>query len=236
MKTHWNRKAPGGSVSLPRGAGGNPSDPRHIMSVRVKVIFYSLYGHVFRLAEAIAEGARSVSGAQVELLQVAETLPADVIAKMGATEAKKAFAHIPLADPKKLPEADALLFGTGTRYGSATAQMQAFFDNTGPLWTSGALVGKVGGVFTSTATQHGGQETTLISMQTFLFHQGMAVVGVPYACEELLNMNEITGGSPYGASTITGAKGERMPSENELAIARYQGKHTTQIAAKVAAK
>jgi NAD(P)H dehydrogenase (quinone) len=206
------------------------------MSVRVKVIFYSLYGHVFRLAEAVAEGARSVSGAQVELLQVAETLPADVIAKMGATEAKKAFAHIPLADPKKLPEADALLFGTGTRYGSATSQMQALFDNTGPLWTSGALVGKVGGVFTSTATQHGGQETTLISMQTFLFHMGMAVVGVPYACEELLNMNEITGGSPYGASTITGAKGERMPSGNELAIARYQGKHTTQIAAKVAAK
>lgn len=206
------------------------------MSVRVKVIFYSLYGHVFRMAEAVAAGAREVSGAEVELLQVQETLPADVIAKMGATEGKKAFANIPIADPKKLAEADALIFGSGTRYGSATSQMQAFFDNTGPLWTSGALVGKVGGVFTSTASQHGGQETTLISMQTFLFHMGLVVVGVPYAAQELLNMNEITGGTPYGASTITGAKGERMPSANELAIARYQGRHTTQIAAKLAAK
>lgn len=206
------------------------------MSVRVKVIFYSLYGHVFKLAEAIAAGAREVSGAEVELLQVQETLSAEVIAKMGATDAKKAFAHVPIADPRKLAEADALLFGTGTRYGSATAQMQTFFDNTGPLWTSGALVGKVGGVFTSTASQHGGQETTLISMQTFLFHMGMAVVGVPYAAQELLKMDEMTGGTPYGATTITGPKGERMPSTNELAIARFQGRHTTQIAAKVAAK
>ena len=206
------------------------------MSVRVKVIFYSLYGHIFKMAEAVAAGAREVPGAQVELLQVQETLPADVIAKMGATEAKKAFAHIPIADARKLAEADALLFGSGTRYGSATAQMQAFFDNTGPLWTSGALVGKAGGVFTSTASQHGGQETTLISMQTFLFHMGMAVVGVPYAAQELLKMDEMTGGTPYGASTITGPKGERMPSANELAIARFQGRHTAQIAAKLAAK
>jgi NAD(P)H dehydrogenase (quinone) len=206
------------------------------MSVRVKVIFYSLYGHIFRMAEAIAAGAREVPGAEVEVLQVAETLPTEVLAKMGAVEAKKAFAHIPIADPKKLPEADALLFGTGTRYGSATAQMQAFFDNTGAHWNSGALVGKVGGVFTSSASQHGGQETTLISMQTFLFHQGMAVVGVPYAAKELLLMSEMTGGTPYGATTITGPQGERMPSANELAIARFQGRHTTQIAAKVAAK
>lgn len=206
------------------------------MSVRVKVIFYSLYGHVYRLAQEIAAGAREVAGAEVELLQVEETLPADVIAKMGATEAKKAFAQVPIADPRKLAEADALIFGTGTRYGSATSQMQAFFDNTGPLWSSGALVGKVGGVFTSSASQHGGQETTLISMQTFLFHMGMAVVGVPYAAQELVNMAEITGGTPYGATTITGPKGERMPSANELAIARFQGRHTTQIAAKVAAK
>ncbi len=206
------------------------------MSVRVKVIFYSLYGHVYRMAEAVAAGAREVAGAEVELLQVQETLPAEVIEKMGATEAKKAFAQIPIADPKKLAEADALLFGTGTRYGSATAQMQTFFDATGSLWNSGALVGKVGGVFTSSASQHGGQETTLISLQTFLFHMGMVVVGVPYAAQELLNMNEITGGSPYGASTITGAKGERLPSANELAIARFQGRHATQIAAKLAAK
>ena len=206
------------------------------MSVRVQVIFYSLYGHIFRMAEAVVAGAREVPGAEVQLLQVAETLPEEVLVKMGALEAKKSFAHVPIADQKKLPEADALIFGTGTRYGSATAQMQAFFDNTVALWNSGALVGKVGGVFTSTATQHGGQETTLISMQTFLFHMGLAVVGVPYACQELLNMNEITGGSPYGASTLTGPKGERMPSANELAIARYQGRHITQFAAKMAAK
>lgn len=206
------------------------------MSVRVKVIFYSLYGHIFKMAEAVAAGAREVPGAEVELLQVQETLPADVIAKMGATDGKKAFAHIPIADPRKLAEADALIFGTGTRYGSATSQMQAFFDNTGALWSSGALVGKVGGVFTSTATQHGGQETTLISMQTFLFHMGMVVVGVPYAAKEQMRIDEITGGSPYGASTITGGSGERMPSANELAIARYQGRHTAEIAAKLAAK
>lgn len=205
------------------------------MSTKVKVIFYSLYGHIYQMAEAVAAGARE-AGAEVELLQVQETLSDDIIAKMGATEAKKAFAHVPIADPKKLGEADAIIFGTGTRFGSATAQMQAFFDATGSLWTTGALVGKVGGVFTSTASQHGGQETTLTSMQTFLFHQGMVVVGVPYAAPELLNMKEITGGSPYGATTITDAQGQRLPSENELAIARYQGKHTAQIAAKVAAK
>lgn len=202
---------------------------------KVQVIFYSLYGHIYKMAEAIAEGARE-AGAEVEVYQVAETLPDAVLEKMGGLEAKKAFAHIPIADPRKLAEADAIIFGTGTRFGSATSQMQAFFDATGSLWMSGALVGKVGGVFTSTASQHGGQETTLISMQTFLFHQGMVVVGVPYAAQELLNMKEITGGSPYGSSTITDAQGQRLPSENELAIAQYQGKHTAQIAAKVAGK
>jgi NAD(P)H dehydrogenase (quinone) len=206
------------------------------MSARIKVIFYSLYGHVWHLAEAIAAGAREVPGAQVELLQVAETLPADVIAKMGATEAKKAFAHIPIANPRTIAEADGLIIGTGTRFGSAAAQMQAFFDNTGPLWASGALVGKVGSVFTSTATQHGGQETTLISMQTFLFHHGMVVAGVPYAAPGLSVLDELSGGSPYGATTITGPKGDRMPSENELAVARFQGRHVAQLAAKLAAK
>jgi NAD(P)H dehydrogenase (quinone) len=129
-----------------------------------------------------------------------------------------------------------VLVGSGTRYGSATSQMQAFFDATGGLWSSGALVGKVGGVFTSSATQHGGQETTLINMQTFLFHQGMVVVGVPYAAKEQMTIAEISGGSPYGSSTITGGDGSRLPSANELAIARFQGKHTAQIAAKLAAK
>lgn len=205
------------------------------MSVKVQVIFYSLYGHVYRLAEAIAEGARQVSGAQVELLQVAETLSEEVIQKMGATEAKKAFAHVPLADPRRLAEADVILLGSGTRYGGATAQMRAFIDNTGPLWSKGALIGKVGSAFTSTSSQHGGQETTLTSMHTFFYHMGMVVVGVPYAAQELLNMEEITGGSPYGASTITGANGERQPSENELAIARFQGKHAASIGAKLIA-
>jgi NAD(P)H dehydrogenase (quinone) len=206
------------------------------MAVRVQVIFYSLYGHVYRLAEAVAEGARSVAGAQVELLQVTETLPQEVLAKMGAVEAKKAFAHVPTAVQTRLPEADVILLGTGTRYGAATAQMRAFLDNTGPLWSSGALIGKVGGAFTSTASQHGGQETTLTSLHTFFYHMGMVVTGVPYSAQELLNMNEITGGTPYGASTVTGAKGERMPSANELAIARFQGKHATSIGAKLANK
>lgn len=203
------------------------------MNVKVKVIFYSLYGHVYRMAEAVAAGAREVPGAEVELLQVAETLPPEILGKMGAIEAKKAFAHIPIAEVKKLAEADAILFGTGTRFGSATAQMQAFFDSTGSLWNSGALVGKVGGVFTSSASQHGGQETTLLSLMTFLFHQGMIVAGVPYSEQRLLNMGEITGGTPYGSSTITNARGERLPSENELAIATFQGRHTAQIAAKL---
>jgi NAD(P)H dehydrogenase (quinone) len=206
------------------------------MSVKVKIIFYSLYGHIFKMAEAMAEGVREVAGAEVELLQVAETLPEAVLQKMGAVDAKKAFAHVPIADPKKLAEADAILIGTGTRYGSATAQMQTFLDATGSHWQSGALVGKAGGVFTSSASQHGGQETTLISLQTFLFHQGMVVIGVPYAAKELLYMKEITGGSPYGASTITDSDGSRMPSTNELAIARFQGRHTAQIATKLAAR
>src|SRR4051812_2478530 len=203
-----------------------------IMPVKVQIVFYSLYGHVYRMAEAVAEGARQVPGAQVELLQVPETLPADVIAKMGATDAKKAFAHVPIADPRRLAEADAIILGSGTRYGGATAQMRAFIDNTGPLWTSGALIGKLASAFTSTASQHGGQETTLTNFHNFFFHQGMTIVGVPYAAQELLNMTEMSGGTPYGASTITGPKGERMPSANELAIARFQGKHATQIAAK----
>jgi NAD(P)H dehydrogenase (quinone) len=187
------------------------------------------------MAEAVTAGAREVAGAEVELLQVAETVPAAVLEKMGATEAKKSFAHVPVADPKKLGEADAIFFGSGTRFGAVTASMQAFFDATGSLWGSGALVGKVGSVFTSTASQHGGQETTLMSMHTFLLHQGMIIVGVPYAEQRLLHMGDITGGTPYGASTITGGKGERMPSENELAIARFQGRHGTQIAARLKA-
>jgi NAD(P)H dehydrogenase (quinone) len=206
------------------------------MSTKIKVIFHSLYGHVYQLAEALAEGVRSVPGAEVEILQVAETLPDEVLVKMGALEAKKAFAHIPVAKPADLTDADGLLFGSGTRFGSASAQLQAFFDSTGGLWAKGALIGKPAGVFVSTGTQHGGQETTLVSMHTFLLHHGMVVVGVPYAAQELTKMDDVTGGSPYGAGTLAGADGSRQPSANELAIARFQGKHLAQIAAKLAAK
>ena len=205
------------------------------MPAKIQVIFYSTYGHVFRLAEAIVEGAREISGSEVTLLQVAETLPQEVLEKMGAVDAKKAFAHVPLADPKRLAEADAIILGSPTRYGSATAQMRAFLDATGGLWGSGALIGKVGSAFTSTASQHGGQETTLLTMSTFFFHQGMVIAGVPYSTKELLDLTEISGGTPYGASTIAGPKGERQPTANELVIARAQGKHVAQIAAKLAA-
>jgi NAD(P)H dehydrogenase (quinone) len=204
--------------------------------MKVHIIFYSTYGHVYRLAEAIAEGARGAQGAEVEIFQVAETLPQDVLEKMGAVEAKKAFAHIPRADPKALDQADAIILGTPTRYGSAAAQMQTFLDATGQHWAKGALIGKVGSAFTSTASQHGGQETTLMSISTFFFHQGMVIAGVPYSSKELSFMDELSGGTPYGASTVAGPTGQRMPSENELAVARAQGRHVAGIAAKLVAK
>jgi NAD(P)H dehydrogenase (quinone) len=206
------------------------------MPVRVQIVFYSLYGHVYRMAESVAEGARQVHGAEVSLLQVPELLPDTVLEKMGAKQAKQAFAHVPVARVDQLPEADAIIFGVPTRYGNVVSQIQAFIDATGQLWLKGALIGKVGSCFTSTATQHGGQETTIRSLHTELFHHGMVVVGVPYSCQELMNMSEITGGSPYGAGTLAGPRGDRLPSENELKIARFQGRHVTQIAAKLAAK
>jgi len=154
---------------------------------------------------------------------------------MGAKAARQVFAHIPLAKVEQLPEADAILFGTPTRFGNMCAQMRNYLDQTGQLWLKGSLIGKVGSVFTSTATQHGGQETTITSFHTTLLHQGMVIVGVPYSEQGLLNMKEITGGSPYGAGTLAGGDGSRQPSENELAIARFQGKHVAQIAKKLAA-
>jgi NAD(P)H dehydrogenase (quinone) len=206
------------------------------MGAKVQVIFYSTYGHVYRLAEAIADGVREIAGAEVQVLQVPETLPNEVLEKMGAVEARKAFAHVPVADPKRLADADAIILGTPTRYGAATAQMRAFLDATGGLWVSGALIGKVGSAFTSTASQHGGQETTLLTIATFFYHMGMVIAGVPYSAQELLNLSEISGGTPYGATTIAGSRGERQPSANELAIARAQGRHVAQIATKLAAK
>ena len=206
------------------------------MPTNVQIIFYSLHGHVYKMAEAVAEGARSVPDTKVELFQVKETLPDEVLVKMKAVEAKKGWAHVPVADVNRLPEADALIFGIPTRYGLVVSQMQSFFDATGQLWVKGALVGKVGSVFVSTATQHGGQESTILAAHTFLFHQGMVAVGVPYAAQELMNMKEITGGSPYGAGTLAVTQGERQPSQNELTIARFQGKHVAQIAGKLKAR
>jgi NAD(P)H:quinone oxidoreductase type IV len=200
---------------------------------KVQVVFYSMYGHIYRMAEAVAEGARSVPGVEVSLFQVPELVPADALEKSGAAAAKKAFAHIPTATVDQLGEADAIIFGTPTRYGNMCAQMRNFMDQTGGLWMKNALVGKVGSVFASTATQHGGQETTITSFHTTLLHLGMIIVGVPYSEQRQMTIGEITGGSPYGASTIAGGDGSRSPSENELAIARFQGKHVAEIAKKL---
>jgi NAD(P)H dehydrogenase (quinone) len=205
------------------------------MAAKVQVIFYSTYGHVWKLAEAIAEGARE-AGAEATVYQVAEIMPADIVAKMGATEAKKAFAHVPVATADQLAHADAIVLGTPTRYGSAAASMQAFLDSTGGLWGKGALIGKVGSAFTSTASQHGGQETTLLGLSTFFFHNGMLIAGVPYSAQELLSLTEVSGGTPYGATTIAGPHGERQPTANELAIAKAQGKHVATAAGKLAGK
>jgi NAD(P)H dehydrogenase (quinone) len=203
--------------------------------MKVYVVFYSMYGHIYRMAEAVAAGAREVSGAEVALFQVPELVPEEVLEKSGAKQARAAFAQVPVMRVDQLPEADALIFGTPTRYGNMCAQMRNFLDQTGGLWVRGALVGKVGSAFASTASQHGGQETTITSFHTTLLHLGIVIVGVPYAEQRLLNMDEITGGTPYGATTLAGADGRRQPSENELAIARYQGRHVAEIARKLTA-
>ena len=203
------------------------------MPVNVQVIFYSTYGHVFQMAQAIAHGAREVDGANVTVLQVPELIPEAALVRTGAKQARDNFAHVPVATPEQLVEADAIILGTPTRYGNVAAQMQNFMDQTGQLWAKGALIGKVGSVFTSTATQHGGQETTIRALHTEMLHHGMILVGVPYSCTALTNLDEITGGSPYGAGTIAGSKGERQPTENELTIARFQGRHVAEIARKL---
>jgi len=206
------------------------------VKTKVQVVFYSMYGHIYRLAEAVAAGAREVPDTEVALYQVPELVPDSALEKSGAKAARAAFANVPVIAPAQLAEADAIVFGTPTRFGNMCAQMRNFLDQTGGLWMQGALVGKLGSVFTSTATQHGGQETTITSFHSTLLHHGMIIVGVPYAEQRLLNMAEITGGSPYGASTLAGGDGSRQPSENELAIARYQGRHVATIAKKLAAK
>ncbi len=202
--------------------------------MKILVVYYSTYGHVHKMAEAVAEGAKQIEGAEVVIRRVPETLPEEVLGQMGAVEAQQSMAHVPVATVDELASADAVIFGTPTRFGNMCGQMRQFLDATGQLWASGALVGKVGGVFTSSATQHGGQESTILSFHTTLLHQGFIIVGLPYAFQGQMRMDEITGGSPYGASTIAGGSGERMPSENELEGARFQGKHIAAIAQKLA--
>ena len=203
------------------------------MPTRVQIVFYSTYGHVHRLAEAVAEGARSVPDTEVELLQVPESMSEEALKRTGADKTRAGFAHVPVADVNHLAEADAIVFGTPTRFGNMAGQMRNFLDHTGGLWAKNALVGKVGSVFASSNSQHGGQETTITSFHTTLLHHGMAIVGVPYACKELNETGEISGGTPYGATTVAGSNGARQPTENELAIARYQGRHVATIAAKL---
>lgn len=203
------------------------------MSINVQVIFYSMYGHVYRMAQAVVEGAKQVPGAEVSLYQVPELIPDDVLEKYGAKAARTSFGKVPVATVDQLADAHAIIFGTPTRFGNMAAQMRNFLDQTGGLWAKGALIGKIGSVFASTATQHGGQETTITSFHTTLLHQGMVIVGVPYSESGLRHMSDITGGTPYGATTLAGPDGSRTPSENELKIARYQGKHVAEIATKL---
>ena len=202
---------------------------------KIHVVFYSMYGHIHRMAEAVAEGARQLAGSEVQLFQVPELVPDAALERTGAKQARAAFAHVPVAKVEQLVEADAILFGTPTRFGNMAAQMRNFLDQTGGLWAKGSLVGKVGSVFVSTATQHGGQETTITSFHTTLLHHGMVIVGVPYSCQGLSVLDQVSGGTPYGASTLAGGDGKRLPSDNELDIARFQGRHVAGIAARLAA-
>ncbi len=201
--------------------------------MKVLIVYYSMYGHIHRMAEAVAAGVREVPGAEAVLRRVPETLSAEVLAKMGATEAQKGMAHVPVCTVEELAAADAIIFGSPTRFGNMCGQMRQFLDATGGLWAQGKLVGKAGSVFTSSGTQHGGQESTLLSFHITLLHHGMVVVGLPYSFQGQTTVGEIAGCSPYGASTIAGGDGSRLPSELELAGARYQGRHVAAIAAKL---
>lgn len=202
--------------------------------MKILIVYYSMYGHMYEMAKAAAEGAASVGGAQVAIKRVPETLPAEVLGKMGALEAQKAQSSVPVCSPEDLAAADAVIFGVPTRFGNMCGQMRQFLDSTGGLWAKGALVGKVGSAMASSATQHGGQESTLLSTHTTLLHHGMVIAGLPYSFQGQTTMAELTGGSPYGASTITGGKGERMPGKIELDGARYQGKYVAQLAERLA--
>jgi NAD(P)H dehydrogenase (quinone) len=202
--------------------------------MKVLIVFYSTYGHIFKMAEAVAEGVNEVVGAEAYIRRIPETLPEEVLEKMGAVEAQKAFSHVPECTVDELAEADAIIFGTPTRFGNMCGQMRQFLDATGQLWANGSLIGKVGSVFASSATQHGGQESTILTFHVTLLHHGFVIVGLPYAFQGQMRIDEVTGGSPYGATTIAGGDGSRTPSVNELEAARFQGKHVATIAAKLA--
>ncbi len=196
---------------------------------KILVLYYSMYGHIRTMADAVAEGARQVEGTRVDVKRVPEVMSEEALKNAGAQPD-----DAPLARPDELADYDGLIIGSPTRFGNMAGQMRNFLDQTGALWAQGKLIGKVGSVFSSTGSQHGGQETTLTSMQTTLMHHGMVIVGVPYSCAELANMDEISGGTPYGATTLAGPDGSRQPSENELTIARFQGRHVAEISQKLA--
>ncbi|KPV39435.1 NAD(P)H:quinone oxidoreductase [Thiohalorhabdus denitrificans] len=199
------------------------------MTTRILVLYYSMYGHMEVMANAEAEGARQTPDTEVTVKRVPELIPEDRALEVGVKLDQPA----PVAEVEELPQYDGIIFGSPTRFGNMTAQMRNFLDQTGRLWLNGDLIGKVGSVFTSTATQHGGQETTITSFHSTLLHLGFVIAGVPYSCSGLLNMDEITGGSPYGAGTLARGDGSRWPSENELAIARFQGGHVAELARKL---
>jgi len=204
--------------------------------MKILLVYYSMYGHMHGMIKAAAEGAKSVKGAEVEIKRVPETLSEGDTGQMGALEAQKAQASVPVCSPDDLPKADGIIFGTPTRFGNMCGQMRQFLDSTGGLWANGSLVGKVGSVMSSSATQHGGQESTILSFHNTLLHHGMVIAGLPYAFQGQMGVEEVKGGTPYGASTIAGGQGERMPSKVELEAARYQGKYVAELAKKLSAK
>ena len=204
--------------------------------MKVLVVCYSLYGHVYRMAQEVEAGAGEVQGTETALKRVPETLSPEVIESMGATEFQRTFSQVPVCQPDELADYDAIVFGTPTRFGNMCGQMRQFLDATGGLWANGALIGKLGSVFTSTATQHGGQESTLLSFHTSLLHHGMLVVGLPYAFDGQMNNEEIIGGTPYGATTVAGTQGESSPGKIDLAGARFQGRHVAELAARMAGR
>lgn len=201
--------------------------------MKILVLYYSMYGHVYELAKEVAAGAKSVPNTKVDIKRVPETLSEEILKKMGALDFAKKSEKIPVCKPAELADYDAIIFGTPTRFGNMCGQMRQFFDATGSLWVKGALVGKVGSVFTSSSTQHGGQESTILSFHITLLHHGMLIAGLPYSFEGQMNNDEITGCSPYGASTISGTKNERTPTKNERAAAKFQGKYVATLASKL---